>query len=166
MILGQACGVEAVSARRWTALQTREVLPQRGHGLRPSSGRAATEVADKWCVTGGSMNGIMAPIPDAKKRLICREELPGVHDSRPLGTAMRSSGCYALTLAQAFAERGVAPDEISLRLAVLGAEPWTDEMRREVDAGLGVASSNIYGLSEVIGPGVSSECIETRSGCT
>jgi phenylacetate-CoA ligase len=71
---------------------------------------------------------------------------------------------YALTLAQTFAERGVAPDEISLRLAVLGAEPWTDEMRREIDAGLGVASTNIYGLSEVIGPGVSCECVEARAG--
>jgi phenylacetate-CoA ligase len=71
---------------------------------------------------------------------------------------------YALTLAQAFAERGVAPDEISLRHAVLGAEPWTEEMRREVDARLGVESTNIYGLSEVIGPGVSCECVEARAG--
>ena len=71
---------------------------------------------------------------------------------------------YALTLAQAFRERGVAPEEISLRYAVLGAEPWTDAMRREVDAGLGVRSTNIYGLSEVIGPGVSCECVEARAG--
>jgi phenylacetate-CoA ligase len=71
---------------------------------------------------------------------------------------------YALTLAQVFAERGVAPAEIGLRFAVLGAEPWTDEMRRQIDAGLGVASTNIYGLSEVIGPGVSCECVEARAG--
>jgi phenylacetate-CoA ligase len=71
---------------------------------------------------------------------------------------------YALTLAQAFAERGVAPDDLSLRYALLGAEPWTEEMRSEIDAGLGVASTNIYGLSEVIGPGVSCECVEERAG--
>jgi phenylacetate-CoA ligase len=71
---------------------------------------------------------------------------------------------YALTLAQEFRERGVAPDEISLRYAVLGAEPWTEAMRREIDAGLGVRSTNIYGLSEVIGPGVSCECVEARAG--
>jgi phenylacetate-CoA ligase len=71
---------------------------------------------------------------------------------------------YALTLAQAFAERGVGPDELSVRYAVLGAEPWTEEMRREIDAGLGVASTNIYGLSEVIGPGVSCECVDERAG--
>jgi phenylacetate-CoA ligase len=71
---------------------------------------------------------------------------------------------YALTLAQAFADRGVAPEEVSLRYAALGAEPWTEEMRREIDFGLGVASTNIYGLSEVIGPGVSCECVEERAG--
>jgi phenylacetate-CoA ligase len=71
---------------------------------------------------------------------------------------------YALTLAQAFAEGDVGPDEISLRFAVVGAEPWTEAMRREIDAGLGVLSSNIYGLSEIIGPGVSCECVEGRAG--
>jgi phenylacetate-CoA ligase len=71
---------------------------------------------------------------------------------------------YALTLAQAFRERDVAPDEISLRYALLGAEPWTEAMRREIDAGLGVRSTNIFGLSEVIGPGVSCECVEARAG--
>jgi phenylacetate-CoA ligase len=85
-----------------------------------------------------------------------------IEDFRPDVIACTPS--YALTLAQAFAERGVAAGEISLRLAVLGAEPWTDEMRREVDAGLGVMRTNIYGLSEVIGPGVSCECIEARAG--
>jgi phenylacetate-CoA ligase len=71
---------------------------------------------------------------------------------------------YALTLAQAFRERGIPPDDLSLRYAVLGAEPWTEEMRREIDAGLGAQSTNIYGLSEVIGPGVSCECVEERAG--
>jgi phenylacetate-CoA ligase len=71
---------------------------------------------------------------------------------------------YALTLAQAFAERGIAPDEISLRFACVGAEPWTEGMREQIDAGLGVRATNIYGLSEVIGPGVSNECVEARDG--
>jgi phenylacetate-CoA ligase len=71
---------------------------------------------------------------------------------------------YALTLAQAFRERDVAPEEISLRYAMLGAEPWTEAMREEIDAGLGVRSTNIFGLSEVIGPGVSFECVEERAG--
>jgi phenylacetate-CoA ligase len=71
---------------------------------------------------------------------------------------------YALTLAQAFAERGVDPEQISLRYACVGAEPWTDAMRVEIDAGLGIRATNIYGLSEIIGPGVSNECVEARDG--
>ena len=85
-----------------------------------------------------------------------------IEDFRP--EMITCTPSYALTLAQAFAARGVAPNEISLRYAVLGAEPWTDAMRDEIDAGLGVASSNIFGLSEVIGPGVSCECVEERAG--
>jgi phenylacetate-CoA ligase len=71
---------------------------------------------------------------------------------------------YALTLAQELRDRGIAPGETSLRFAVLGAEPWTEAMRREIDAGLGVQATNIFGLSEVIGPGVSCECVEARAG--
>ena len=71
---------------------------------------------------------------------------------------------YALTLASEFAKRGVAPADISLRYALLGAEPWTDAMRTQIDEGLGVRSTNIYGLSEIIGPGVSNECVEGRNG--
>jgi len=65
---------------------------------------------------------------------------------------------------QSFQERAVAPAEISLSYALLGGEPWTEAMRREIDAGLGVQSTNIFGLSEVIGPGVSCECVEERAG--
>ena len=64
----------------------------------------------------------------------------------------------------AFAERGLAPDDLSLRFAAVGAEPWTERMRDEIDAGLGVRCTNIYGLSEIIGPGVSCECVEERAG--
>jgi phenylacetate-CoA ligase len=85
-----------------------------------------------------------------------------ISDLRPDVIACTPS--YALTLAQEFRARGIAPVDISLRLAVLGAEPWTEPMRREIDAGLGVRATNIFGLSEVIGPGVSCECVEARAG--
>lgn len=71
---------------------------------------------------------------------------------------------YGLTLVQEFAERGIAPEDISLSLGILGAEPWTETMRESVDAGLGLRATNIYGLSEIIGPGVSNECVEERNG--
>ena len=85
-----------------------------------------------------------------------------IADLRPDVIACTPS--YALTLAQTIRERGVAPEEISLRYALLGAEPWTEAMRGEIDVGLGVRSTNIFGLSEVIGPGVSCECVEERAG--
>jgi phenylacetate-CoA ligase len=85
-----------------------------------------------------------------------------ISDFRP--DVISCTPSYALTLAQAFAERGVEPDELSLRFACVGAEPWTDAMREQIDAGLGIRATNIYGLSEIIGPGVSNECVEVRSG--
>ncbi|MBD0328611.1 MAG: phenylacetate--CoA ligase [Thermoleophilia bacterium] len=93
---------------------------------------------------------------------LTERQLVLIGDLRPDVLACTPS--YALTLAEAFAERGVPPDELSLRCAILGAEPWTEGMRREIDAGLGVRSVDLYGLSEVIGPGVSCECVEARTG--
>jgi phenylacetate-CoA ligase len=85
-----------------------------------------------------------------------------IEDLRP--DLITCTPSYALTLAQAFAERGVAPERISLRYACVGAEPWTEGMREQIDAGLGIRATNIYGLSEIIGPGVSNECVEVRDG--
>jgi phenylacetate-CoA ligase len=85
-----------------------------------------------------------------------------ITDFRPDVLACTPS--YALTLAQAFRERGVPPGEISLRHAVVGGEPWSEKMRAEIDRGLGVRACNLYGLSEVIGPGVACECAEERTG--
>jgi phenylacetate-CoA ligase len=93
---------------------------------------------------------------------LTERQLMLIADFRP--DVISCTPSYALTLAQAFAESGVGPDELSLRYAVLGAEPWTEAMRREIDAGLAVRSTNIFGLSEVIGPGVSCECVEERAG--
>ncbi|RDI94889.1 phenylacetate--CoA ligase [Meiothermus sp. QL-1] len=85
-----------------------------------------------------------------------------IQDFKPEMIACTPS--YAQTLAEAFRARGVAPEEISLKYAVLGAEPWTEAVRRSVDEGLGVASTNIYGLSEIIGPGVANEDVNEREG--
>jgi len=93
---------------------------------------------------------------------LTERQLMLITDFRP--DVISCTPSYALTLAQAFAERSVRPEEISLRFAVLGAEPWTEEIRTAVDRGLGVRSTNIFGLSEVIGPGVSNECVEERAG--
>jgi len=65
---------------------------------------------------------------------------------------------YALTIAEGARKLGLSPDDLPLRYAHFGAEPWTEEMRLSIEAELGVLAFNNYGLSEVIGPGVSGEC--------
>ncbi|MGQ0649189.1 MAG: phenylacetate--CoA ligase family protein [Gemmatimonadaceae bacterium] len=89
-------------------------------------------------------------------------QLTLIEDFRP--DVICCTPSYALTLASEFRKRGTEPSAISLRFALLGAEPWTDAMRVQIDAGLGVRSTNIYGLSEIIGPGVSNECVDARDG--
>jgi phenylacetate-CoA ligase len=85
-----------------------------------------------------------------------------LQDFRPRVIACTPS--YLLTLAEAAAARGIDPRGLALRSAVLGAEPWTEAMRRQIERALPLKALNIYGLSEVIGPGVSNECIEAQHG--
>ena len=85
-----------------------------------------------------------------------------IEDFRPRVIACTPS--YMLTLGEAALARGLDPRRLSLRFAVLGAEPWTEEMRRQIQRLLPVQAVNIYGLSEVIGPGVSNECVEAQRG--
>ena len=65
---------------------------------------------------------------------------------------------YAAHLGESILKEGISPDEVRLRIGVFGAEPWTGEMRREIEKLLRIKAYDIYGLSEVIGPGVSMEC--------
>ena len=71
---------------------------------------------------------------------------------------------YILNIADEFKRQGIDPRETKLRLGIFGAEPWTDQMRKEIEATFGIDAIDIYGLSEVIGPGVANECIETKDG--
>ncbi len=73
---------------------------------------------------------------------------------------------YMLALADEFVRQGVDPRESSLKIGIHGAEPWTDEMRRDIEAKFAIDAVDIYGLSEVIGPGVANECVETKDGPT
>jgi phenylacetate-CoA ligase len=71
---------------------------------------------------------------------------------------------YLLTIADAMAHMGIDPTSTSLKYAVLGAEPWTQEMRHELEVAMNIKACDIYGLSEVMGPGVAGECVETQDG--
>jgi phenylacetate-CoA ligase len=71
---------------------------------------------------------------------------------------------YMLTLLDEFERQGVDPRTTSLKVGVFGAEPWTHEMRREIEERCGIDAVDIYGLSEVMGPGVAQECVRTKDG--
>jgi len=69
---------------------------------------------------------------------------------------------YAQTLSEEFVKRGINTKDLAVKYAILGAEPWTEAIREQVEAGLDVTATNIYGLSEIIGPGVSQEDFEEK----
>jgi phenylacetate-CoA ligase len=73
---------------------------------------------------------------------------------------------YCLNLIDEMQRQGIDPTSTSLEIGIFGAEPWTDSMRAEIETRLAIDAVDIYGLSEVIGPGVSQECVETKDGPT
>ncbi|GAB7521763.1 phenylacetate--CoA ligase PaaK [Paraburkholderia sp. 2C] len=73
---------------------------------------------------------------------------------------------YMLSIAEELERQGIDPARSSLRIGIFGAEPWTNDMRRAIEARMGIDAVDIYGLSEVMGPGVASECVETKDGPT
>jgi phenylacetate-CoA ligase len=78
--------------------------------------------------------------------------------------AIKSTPSYALTIAAELERMGLDRSALRLEVGLFGAEPWTEGMRAEIEARLGLKAINDYGLSEIIGPGVSGECIEVRQG--
>lgn len=85
-----------------------------------------------------------------------------INDFEP--DAIMCTPSYLLTIADAFEAAGLDPRATSLKVAICGAEPWTDAMRAELEARMNIKAVDIYGLSEVMGPGVGSECVETQDG--
>lgn len=73
---------------------------------------------------------------------------------------------YMLAILDEFRRQGRDPRASSLKIGIFGAEPWTDAMRAEIEAAFSIDAVDIYGLSEVIGPGVANECVETKDGLT
>lgn len=107
---------------------------------------------------GGATKLGMAVIPVSGG--MTERQLTILQDFKP--EVMCCTPSYAQTLAEAFAKRGVDTADLPVKYAILGAEPWTEAIREEVEAGLNVTATNIYGLSEIIGPGVSQEDYEEK----
>jgi phenylacetate-CoA ligase len=77
-------------------------------------------------------------------------------------TALVCTPSYALTMADRLERQGIDPKSLALRVGLFGAEPWSEEMRREIESRLGIIATDNYGLSEVMGPGVAGECLSRR----
>jgi phenylacetate-CoA ligase len=80
------------------------------------------------------------------------------------GQVLCCTPSYALNIAQTLRELGVERSRLQLSIGCFGAEPWTEQMRDEIERQLGLTALNVYGLSEIVGPGVSGECVEGRHG--
>ena len=87
-----------------------------------------------------------------------------IQDFKP--TIIMVTPSYCLNIADEFERQGIDARNCSLRVGIFGAEPWTNAMRTEIEERLGIDAVDIYGLSEVIGPGVAQECLETKDGPT
>ena len=85
-----------------------------------------------------------------------------IQDFKP--RIMMVTPSYMLSILDEFRRQGLDPRESSLKIGIFGAEPWTGAMRQEIEAAFGMDAVDIYGLSEVMGPGVASECVETKDG--
>ncbi|GAB2459524.1 phenylacetate--CoA ligase [Jatrophihabitans fulvus] len=85
-----------------------------------------------------------------------------IRDFRP--DVIMVTPSYMLAVVDEMERQGIDPRECSLRYGIFGAEPWTNDMRREMEQRVGIDATDIYGLSEVMGPGVAQECVETKDG--
>jgi phenylacetate-CoA ligase len=87
-----------------------------------------------------------------------------INDFRP--DLIMVTPSYMLAIADEFERQDLDPRESSLRIGIFGAEPWTNDMRAKIEQRLNLSAVDIYGLSEVMGPGVANECLETKDGPT
>ena len=90
------------------------------------------------------------------------KQVQQIMDFKP--EAIMVTPSYSLVIAEEFERLGIKPEEISLKVGIFGAEPWGEGMRGEIERKLGIDAIDIYGLTEVMGPGVACECIETKDG--
>ena len=121
-----------------------------GYGLF-TGGLGAHAGAERLGCTVVPVSGGMTP----RQVLLLRDLAPRIIMVTP---------SYMLTILDEFERQGVDPRSCSLEIGIFGAEPWTESLRQEVEERAGIAAVDIYGLSEVIGPGVAQECVETQDG--
>lgn len=87
-----------------------------------------------------------------------------IHDFKP--TALMVTPSYCLNIIEALEKKFGTAKDCSIKTGIFGAEPWTNAMRQEIEARMGIDALDIYGLSEIMGPGVAMECLESKDGAT
>jgi phenylacetate-CoA ligase len=154
-------GYTAGDLDRWATLVARSL---RAAGIRP--GMRVHNAYGYGLFTGGlgahagieKLGATVIPVSGGQTA----RQVQLIRDFEP--AAILCTPSYLLTIADAMEEAGVDPRGTSLRVAVLGAEPWTNRMRAEIERRLDIDAVDIYGLSEVMGPGVASESVLTKDG--
>ncbi len=121
-----------------------------GYGLF-TGGLGAHYAAERLGATVIPMSGGST----ARQAIVLRDFAP---------TAVCCTPSYMLHLYDACVAAGINPQDLSLRVGLFGAEPWTEEMRADIESKLGIDAVNIYGLSEIMGPGVAMECAQAKKG--
>ncbi|MEF2977232.1 phenylacetate--CoA ligase PaaK [Subtercola sp. YIM 133946] len=146
---------------RWAGLVARSL---RAAGIRP--GQMVHNAYGYGLFTGGlgAHAGIeklgCTVVPMSGGNTLKQVQL--IRDFEP--DAIMCTPTYLLTLIDALRQSGIDPRDSTVKVGVLGAEPWTNKMRTTIEASFGIDALDIYGLSEVMGPGVGSECIESKDG--
>ena len=154
-------GYTAGDLERWAGLMARSL---RASGIRP--GMLVHNAYGYGLFTGGlgahagieALGATVVPVSGgqtARQAMLIRDFEPD---------AILCTPSYLLTIADALDELGLDPRDSSLKVAVLGAEPWTNQLRRQLEERFALDAVDIYGLSEVMGPGVGNECLETKDG--
>jgi len=146
---------------RWASLVARSL---RASGVRP--GMMVHNAYGYGLFTGGlglhegaaALGATVVPVSGGQTA----RQVQLITDFRP--DAISCTPSYLLTIADGLEAAGVDPASTSLRVAVLGAEPWTNELREVIEQRMDIDAVDIYGLSEVMGPGVANECVETKDG--
>lgn len=154
-------GYTANDVDNWSHLMARSI---RAAGVRP--GQMVHNAYGYGMFTGGL--GAHYGIEKAGCTVVpmsggqTEKQVQHILDFKP--DAIMVTPSYALVIAEEFARQGVSPEEISLKIGIFGAEPWGEGMRKEIEKKLGIDAIDIYGLTEVMGPGVACECIESKDG--
>jgi phenylacetate-CoA ligase len=145
----------------WAALMARSI---RAAGGRP--GHKVHVAYGYGLFTGGlgahygaeALGATVIPVSGGKTP----RQVQLIQDFRP--EVIMVTPTYMLTIIDEFAKQGLDPAASSLQVGIFGAEPWTEQMRAEIEERTGMHAVDIYGLSEVMGPGVAQECVETKDG--